>query len=206
MESGFGKRAGRERGAGFGAGGRLGGPFTQGQILHLMKTEFARARRYGYPLSCLLLQVDRIDNLTYMHGAALRDSLRRELGKLVQEKTRGADHLGLISEDRFLLVLPHTDEGQAQVVAERIRSAFVELEIEVGGQPLALGLSIGLAAGGDQDTLFFETMLSQAEVALEWAIEARGNQCKVFNKERFLHGLGEAAGGADEPRPAGDPP
>ena len=191
MSSGFRKKPERERAgaAGFAAGSRLGGPFTQAQILHLMKTEFARARRYGYPLSCLLIQVDRVEGLIYAHGAELRGAVRDELGRLVREKTRGADHLGLISDDRFLLVLPHTDEDQALAVAERIQAAFAERRVEVGGQSLLLTVSIGIAAGGESETLFFETMLSQAEMALDWAIEAHGDQSKVFRKERFLHDL-----------------
>ena len=31
------------------------GLFNYPQILHLLKVEFSRARRYHYPLSCLLL-------------------------------------------------------------------------------------------------------------------------------------------------------
>ena len=34
--------------------------FSQAQILHLMKNEFARARRHGIPMGIVLLQVDRI--------------------------------------------------------------------------------------------------------------------------------------------------
>lgn len=200
MNSGFRKKPDRDRpgAAGFTGGSRLAGPFTQAQILHLMKTEFARARRYGFPLSCLLIQVDRVDGLIYAHGAEFRSVVRAELGKLVREKTRGADHLGLVSEDRFLLLLPHTDEDQALAVSERIRAAFAERRVEVAGQSLLLTVSVGIAAGGDPETLFFETMLSQAEMALDWAIEAHGDQSKVFRKERFMHGL---ESGADEEEP-----
>ena len=56
-----------------GAGPVAGSPFSQSQILHLMKTEFARARRYGFPVSCMLVQVDRLDALVDLHGGALRD-------------------------------------------------------------------------------------------------------------------------------------
>ena len=37
--------------------------FSQAQILHLMKNEFARARRHGLPLGVVLLQVDRLAQL-----------------------------------------------------------------------------------------------------------------------------------------------
>ena len=104
-----------------GAGPVSGSPFSHAQILHLMKTEFARARRYGFPVSCMLVQVDRLDALVDLHGGALREMVRVEVGKLVHDKTRGADHLGLASDDRYLVVMPHTGGG--------IRSRCCEAEI-----------------------------------------------------------------------------
>ena len=39
------------------------GVFSLSQIRHLMRVEFGRAQRYGYPLSCLVISVDRLDSL-----------------------------------------------------------------------------------------------------------------------------------------------
>ncbi|MHC4514476.1 MAG: GGDEF domain-containing protein [Planctomycetota bacterium] len=168
----------------FAQGGVVGSPFSQAQILHLMKTEFARGRRYEFPVSCILIQVDRLTQLTDLHGARLSEAVRHELSKLVSTKTRGADHLGLVSDERYLLVLPHTDEPSAVGVAERIQEAFGMLEVESGGTALKLTLSIGIASSSDQQTMFFDTILSQAEEAMQWAIEAGGNQAMVFQPDR----------------------
>lgn len=161
-----------------------GSPFTQAQILHLMKTEFARGRRYGFPVSCIVIQVDRLTQLVDLHGARLRDVVRRELSRLVSTKTRGADHLGLVSDDRYLLVLPHADEEAAIRVGERIWEAFGMLEVDVAGTILSVNVSVGIASSDDQQTMFFDTILSQAEAALGWAVDAGGNQTVVFRPER----------------------
>ncbi|MCA8956205.1 MAG: GGDEF domain-containing protein [Planctomycetes bacterium] len=167
-----------------------GSPFSQAQILHLMKTEFARARRYGFPVACMLIHVDRLEALVDLHGGALREAVRTELGKLVQDKTRGADHLGLASEDRYLIVMPHTDGIAGLRVAERLRKAFRNLEIQIGNNVLALGLSIGVASCEDQATLFFDTLLAQAEAALDDSVRRGGNRACLFGKDRMT--------GADE--------
>jgi diguanylate cyclase (GGDEF)-like protein len=164
-------------------GGVVGSPFSQAQILHLMKTEFARGRRYEFPVSCILIQVDRLTQLADLHGAKLSETVRRELSKLVSTKTRGADHLGLVSDERYVLVLPHADEQNAIGVAERIQEAFGMLEVESGGIALKLTLSIGVASSNDQQTMFFDTILSQAEEAMHSAIEAGGNQAMVFQPD-----------------------
>ncbi|MBK8978151.1 MAG: GGDEF domain-containing protein [Planctomycetes bacterium] len=169
------------------AGGEfeIAAPFSQAQILHLMKSEFGRARRHGYPLSCVLIRVDRIRELVATHGSELRDAVRRGLGRVVAEKTRDHDHVGLLSEDRFLLLLPHAGVGQAEVVARRVAQAFANLEIELAGQRLHPTLSLGIATNGDRDTLFFDTLVSQAELALDEAFRAGGDRVEVFRRERF---------------------
>ncbi len=160
-----------------------GSPFSQAQILHLMKTEFARARRYHFPVSCLLMQPDRLATLADLHGADLRDQVRRAFARLVRDKTRGADHLGLVADDRFLLVLPHTAREQARVVAERLCMAFSQLEVASGEQTVPVTLSVGGASCEDQDTLFFETLLAQAETALERAVGGGGDRVVWFGSE-----------------------
>lgn len=168
-----------------GAGPVAGSPFSQSQILHLMKTEFARARRYGFPVSCMLVQVDRLDALVDLHGGALRQMVRAKLGHLVHEKTRGADHLGLASDDRYLVVMPHTGGRQGMYVAERLRRAFEDLEFSVGHNQLGLHLSIGVASCDDHATLFFDTMLTQAEAALDHSADGGGNRCSLFRKDEI---------------------
>jgi diguanylate cyclase (GGDEF)-like protein len=172
--------------------------FSQAQILHLMKSEFARARRHGVPVACVLIQVDRLGQLVDLHGVDLRNAIRSSLTRIVQEKTRGADLLGAINDERYMLVLPHTSLAQARVVAERLRATFAEFEVTLGGKVLAPTLSLGFTASEDQHTLFFDTMVGQAETALEWAMDHGGNQVVSFGETQLLGEGGEP--GARAPR------
>jgi diguanylate cyclase (GGDEF)-like protein len=152
------------------------------QILQLMKNEFARARRYGYPVASVLLEVDRLGALADLHGGDLREEVGRALQALVGDKVRDGDHVGLLPERRLLLVLPHTTAEGARQVAERLREAVAALEVEAGSSRLGLTLSAGLAACDDKETLFFETLLNQAESALEEAVAAGGDRVVVFRR------------------------
>jgi diguanylate cyclase (GGDEF)-like protein len=154
--------------------------FSQAQILHLMKNEFARARRHGIAMGCVVLQVDRLAQLVDLHGIALRQAVRGEVARLVREKTRGSDLLGATNDDRYLLVLPHTTLPNTRLVAERLQAQFAARQVVVDDRPLALTLSIGIAACDDQKTLFFDSLLAQAEAAAEHAAQAGGNQVVAF--------------------------
>lgn len=171
--------------------------FSQAQILHLMKNEFARARRHGIPLGCVLMQVDRLPQLADLYGVALRQAVRQALAQLVKEKTRGADLLGTTNDDRYLLVLPHTNLVQTRIVADRLHQLFPHLEVVVDGKHLALTLSVGISACNDQQTMFFDSLMGQAEAALEHALNSGGNQVVSFGESQ-LHTNTPAADRAAE--------
>ena len=160
--------------------------FSQAQILHLMKTEFARSRRHGFPLGCMLLQVDRVTQLIDLYGADLRQTLRQTLSQMEREKTRGADLMGLINEDRYMLVLPHTALEPTRVVADRLHTLFREYEVSVDGRALDLTVSVGLSATGQSEAMFFDTLVGQAEAALDFAIERGGNRIASFGETQLL--------------------
>lgn len=165
--------------------------FSQAQILHLMKNEFARARRHGIPVGCLLLQVDRLAQLVDLHGGELRTVVRTSIARLVREKTRGSDLLGTTNDDRYLLLLPHTNLDQSRIVADRLQQLFGSLDIAVDGRALAMTMSIGLTACADQTTLFFDSLLAQSEAALEHATQRGGNQVVSFGEMQLRSNVAE---------------
>lgn len=178
-----------------------GSLFSQAQILHLMKNEFARARRYGLPLGCIVLQVDRLPQLVDLYGAELRHSVRAAMAELVRDKTRGSDLLGTTNDDRYLLVLPHTDLGGARLVAGRLREAFHGLEVVADGKPLALTVSVGVSSVVDHKAVFFDTLLNQAESALADAARSGGDAVRSFGESQLRPegDAGEPAAGGGRP-------
>ncbi len=173
--------------------------FSQAQILHLMKSEFARSRRHGQPMACLVLQVDRLPQLVDLHGASLRQAVRQALAELVRQKTRGSDLLGVASDDRYLLVLPHTDVEAGRVVADRLHRLFGELDIAVDGRQLALSLSVGLSASGEQRTMFFDTLVAEAEAAADFAGAQGGDRVCSFGEMSLMSGDGAGEGSPPDP-------
>ena len=88
-------------------GGRASGLFSSGQIRALMRVEFDRSRRYGYPLVGLLIGVDRLENLHDLYGAESRREILEAIVELVTSHTRASDILGCMLDDRILVLLTH---------------------------------------------------------------------------------------------------
>jgi diguanylate cyclase (GGDEF)-like protein len=152
------------------------GVFSLSQIRHLMRVEFGRAQRYGYPLSCLVIGIDRLDSLRDLYGYEFRESVLEQVIELLQEETRTCDYLGRLMDDRLMAILPHTTAEGAQAGARRILAAARKLSFQPQGSSLRVSLSIGISHYEDDNTLFFDSLVEAAEGALAEAMKSGGDR------------------------------
>ena len=154
------------------------GLFSYAQIQHLLKIEFSRARRYRYPLSTCVFQVDRLETMKELYGYKVREQMLDKVVGLVQRSSRTSDFLGRFG-DRFVLILPHTPADGMKTIMERVREQLAATSFEVDGRPVRVTLSVGGATYAGNNTLFFDSILKNAEDSLRRAVEAGGNTILV---------------------------
>jgi diguanylate cyclase (GGDEF)-like protein len=152
------------------------GLFSLSQIMHLMRVEFGRAQRYGYPISCVLLAVDRLAELRDLYGYDSKEAILDEVVKSTKLQVRLCDFMGRLADDRLLLVVPHTSAEGAHALAERLIHAVRELKFESDGRRLRVTVSVGLTCSKGNDTMFFDSLLGAAEGALVAAMRAGGDR------------------------------
>ena len=150
------------------------GLFSYTQILHLLKIEFSRARRYQYQLSCILLEIDRLGALGDLHGADVRDRVEGAVADLLNRHSRSCDFVGRLGE-RFVVVLPHTDAKGAHLLAQRLHDRVSELDVRVDDRPLRVSASVGVSTQDGDESIFFDTVLKQAESALGEVLSRGGD-------------------------------
>lgn len=154
---------------------------TYSQLQQQLKVEFSRARRYGFPIACLILEVDRLEHLRDLYGNAAREEIVREVVKVARGQTRASDCIGTRAH-RLILILPHTDGVGATQIAERMRRRVAELPFEVSDKSFSLGVSMGIVASVDHEqVIFYDTLLKKAEQALEQALRLGGNRTEVLS-------------------------
>lgn len=138
------------------------GLFSYAQILHLLKIEFSRARRYTYPLTCALFQIDRLENLKDLYGYKVRDQIEERVVGVVHQLSRSSDFLGRMGE-RMVLILPHTDSEGVRVLMGRVGERLAALSFEIDERPVQVTLSAGIATYRDRNSLFYDSVLKNAE-------------------------------------------
>jgi diguanylate cyclase (GGDEF)-like protein len=141
----------------------------------VLPREIDRARRYGHPLSLMMIDLDHFKEINDRHGHAVGDEILRGMGDRLRAFSRYADVSARWGGEEFLVLLIETDEDKARQVAERLRQGIGELGHETSAGPLTVTLSIGVAALGTGDTA--SSMLRRADEALYRA--KRGGRNRV---------------------------
>ncbi|HYY51773.1 MAG TPA: diguanylate cyclase [Myxococcales bacterium] len=137
---------------------------------------FETARRYGQPLSALMMDVDRFKQINDRYGHALGDLVLREITERTRSCLRAADVLGRYGGEEFALLLPMTQQLAARnMLAERIRRAVSQHPIDTAVGPIAITVSIGVASLTPQ-TVSLEQLLMHADARMYEAKDAGRNR------------------------------
>lgn len=122
--------------------------------------EFKRARRFGHPLSCVVLGFE----------GQLPEQGLRELAGIFLDASRDTDILGRFDESSFLFLLPNTGPDGAAVMARRVSEAAQERRLQdLVGDPVVI--SVGISTCPHPDVRRREDLFAQARKAF---FEARG--------------------------------
>ncbi len=112
---------------------------------HELDQVLAVAKRYGHPLSVLMIDIDSFKTINDRFGHAAGDAALRHVAAHIRSTLRDVDIVGRWAGDEFLAVLPHIDAERAQVVAGRLNEAVANAPLSIEGESIEVTLSIGVA-------------------------------------------------------------
>jgi PleD family two-component response regulator len=131
--------------------------------------EIDRARRHDTQLSCLLVRIDRLEDLPQMgqqseHAGALPAQTLSYVGGALRRELRSFDRIGRLSDSELLIALPGADGPRAEAVGRRVLDRLRTIKVEAEGTRRPLGFSVGLAAWHGR--LSGEDLLAQTRAAI----------------------------------------
>ncbi|MFQ5989788.1 MAG: diguanylate cyclase [Candidatus Methylomirabilales bacterium] len=114
-------------------------------LFRKLEEEVERAKWYGQPLCCIMLDVDDFKEVNDRYGHAQGDVVLKELATVIQEVIRRGDVLTRYGGEEFVLLLPQTEGEGAWKEAERILRTIREHRFP-GIEPLLpVTVSMGIA-------------------------------------------------------------
>lgn len=160
----------------------LTGVYNNKYLMKRLKEELARASRYKYAISSLLIDIDYFKEINETLGKEKSDLVLKEIAKIIKGSVRAIDITARYGGGEFVVVLPQTGKQGSGVVAEKIRRNIESYPFYQKIEITKITASIGVA-GYEEDNLGdVETLLQWAKEALAKAKTAGRNQ--VSTSER----------------------
>lgn len=125
-----------------------------------------------------MVDADHFKRINDEFGHQTGDAVLCHLVSRIRQHMRSNDLLGRFGGEEFVLLLPGLDAGDAQVVAERIRTAICSHADPISNQAVILSVSLGVASA-DLHGHDYTALVTAADLALYRAKAMGRNRVEI---------------------------
>jgi diguanylate cyclase (GGDEF)-like protein len=149
---------------------------TRKAFLEIGEKEMTRARRQGFAVWIVLLDLDDFALVNELYGGDVGDEVLRAVAGACRRILRAFDVMGRFAGEEFVLLLPHLSRTEAEETAEALRRAVEGLAVWKDDQLVNVTASVGVAGVEHAETEYLTDLLAPAEWALKQAREQGSNR------------------------------
>jgi len=170
------------------------GLYTRQFLEQHLATEVARSLRHGFSLNGLVVSLTQLGQVAAKHGASGAETLLREFSVRLKRSIRSSDLPVRLGEDEFLVVLTESSIERVPHILSRLSG----LEVEIGGEQVAVTVAAGWAAyrKGESTEQFLERL--EREVAEDKRTYASAEAIRLaqadLRRTQDFEALGRLAG------------
>ncbi len=153
--------------------------------------ELNRSKRYDYPMSFLMIDIDDFKSYNDLNGHQAGDLALQITAHNLKAALRSADVASRYGGEEFCILLPQTPLHEAEVIAERIRQRVASATYPYGkSQPLgAVTISVGISTFAKNiDTAV--KVIAAADRALYSAKSLGKNRIEIYQDKLISRGPG----------------
>lgn len=153
----------------------LTGLFNRAYWEQSLKEEFAQLKVIEESSSLVIFDIDHFKKVNDTYGHHTGDEVIRRTSSLLRKTARSSDICGRFGGEEFTVLLPHTNQEQANYFAERLRKRIEQEIVKVEEFLINYTISIGVC----EYKSYFEShtqWLKSADAALYRAKESGRNQ------------------------------
>lgn len=156
----------------------LTGLHTRRHFFESAFEEFYRSRRYGHPLSIIMLDLDHFKKVNDTYGHAAGDTALEEAAATCKKILRAQDIIGRYGGEEFVILLAETDINAAKKIAKRVWKTIRELEISTPKGNFQLTVSLGIAGDNIEEQNLID-MIEAADQAMYAAKDAGRDRIEI---------------------------
>ena len=147
---------------------------------NIMDDELYRSKRYRFPLTLMMLDLDYFKKVNDTYGHLAGDYVLRVVSEYLRQAMRQSDVVARYGGEEFAVLLPETPAEGAFILAERLREKLASVELNYGEHKLHVTMSVGIAAYSAKDDDSNTDLIRKADKALYLAKESGRNRCCMY--------------------------
>lgn len=131
--------------------------------------------------SLIILDIDHFKKVNDTYGHQTGDKILQEVTEIIKTNARKTDITSRYGGEEFTVILPHTDEDTAYIIADRIRTAIAQTSFKsIDGQTINVTISGGISEFPKQADSGF-TLLAYADRAMYTGSKRKGrNKISIY--------------------------
>lgn len=158
----------------------LTGAYNRRYLMEQLPREIERCRRYAYPLSVIMCDLDHFKLINDERGHAAGDDVLQHFVARVQRSIRSnSDWIARYGGEEFLLVLPETNYRAGMFVAEKMRAMITmqPFDTRTGAAPVTASFGVASTGPSGPDlSLKVEGLIKGADQCLYQSKQAGRNR------------------------------
>ena len=163
--------------------------YNRRYLMEIFESEFEKADRYGYPLSLIMLDLDRFKQINDYFGHNVGDKVLCMIAELIVKHVRKGDIVSRFGGEEFTIIAPCTDLEGAYDLADKIRSIIeTESSLEIEEDVIiTVTASFGVATYYKNNYLGFNDFLQAADDALFKSKRGGRNRVTASESTSYNH-------------------
>ena len=123
----------------------LTGVYNRRYFNQLIEREVERSKRYNYPITLVMIDIDRFKEINDRYGHQTGDKVLMGMAGVIGSQIRKVDTLVRYGGDEFLLALPEVSDKSISAFVHRMRDAVVKWNRENSLVDFEIELSVGIS-------------------------------------------------------------
>ncbi|MFH0790194.1 MAG: GGDEF domain-containing protein [Candidatus Omnitrophota bacterium] len=132
--------------------------YNRRYMLESLEQELKKIKRYCYPLSCLMFDIDYFKKINDGFGHSQGDLVLVGLAEIVRKNIRSSDIACRYGGDEIVVILPFTDFQNAFLIANKLHEKVGDYNFGTKDKPLKFTISVGLVSLDGQDGVEVDTL------------------------------------------------
>lgn len=156
-------------------------------FMRRLEDEVGRVKRYGYPISLTLMDLDRFKSVNDEHGHAGGDAVLRSYAEEALTIFRHHDMIARYGGEEFAVILPNTDKAGALSALRKVQHGVSQIFCVLKDETIQMPtFSAGLAQYIDGETP--AQFIERADEALYRAKELGRNRIELATDDKVKNG------------------